>query len=76
MLLVDREVVYGGSANFDMRSFFLNYELVVGVFNESKIDEMACWFEELADRCQQGPKIETWKRRFLGVITRIFGEEL
>ncbi|QDT07043.1 Major cardiolipin synthase ClsA [Rubripirellula lacrimiformis] len=76
MLLVDREVVYAGSANFDMRSFFLNYELVVGIFNEKKIDDVADWFETLASRCVNGPKEDNWKRKFLGVMTRIFGEEL
>lgn len=76
MLIADQEVAYGGSANFDMRSFFLNYELVVGVFDSQKIDELARWFEELAERCIEGPKEATTKRKLLGVLTRIFGEEL
>ncbi len=76
MVLIDREVVYGGSANFDMRSFFLNYELVIGIFDQTKIDEMADWFSSLADRCVHGPKPDTWKRKFWGVITRVFDEEL
>ncbi len=76
MLLVDRDVVYAGSANFDMRSFFLNYELVIGIFDQSKIDEMADWFSSLEDRCVQGTLPDTWSRKFWGVITRIFGEEL
>ncbi len=76
ILLVDREVAYGGSANFDMRSFFLNYELVVGVFNQSAIDEITRWFEKLADRCSEGPKEDNWNRRLMAAITRMFGEEL
>lgn len=76
MLLVDHEVAYGGSANFDMRSFFLNYELVIGIFDRPKIDEMAGWFSSLADRCIEGPKPDTWNRKFWGVLTRVFGEEL
>ena len=76
MLLVDEEVAYCGSANFDMRSFFLNYELVVGIFNPSRIHEMADWFDELSSRCDEGPEADTWQRRSMSVLTRIFGEEL
>ncbi|MCM2374375.1 phospholipase D-like domain-containing protein [Aporhodopirellula aestuarii] len=76
LLLIDREVAYAGSANFDLRSFFLNYELVVGIFNQSKVDEIANWIETLTKRCVDGPVKDTLKRKFLGVMTRIFAEEL
>ena len=76
LLLVDDSAAYVGSANFDMRSFFLNYELVVGVFNQSKIDELSRWFEKQTERCVEGPKPDTTVRKTLGVLTRIFGEHL
>lgn len=76
VLLVDEEVVYLGSANFDMRSFFLNYELVIGVFNQSKIAEITEWFDELAQGCVRGSAPATRSRRVLSVMTRVFGEEL
>ncbi len=76
LVLVDCEVAYVGSANFDMRSFFLNYELVIGIFSREKIDKAAGWFEMLAERCVDGPKEDTWRRKTLGVLTRVFGEEL
>lgn len=76
MLVVDREVVYGGSANFDMRSFFLNYELVVGVFNPRQIDEMSSWFEKLAKCCDESPIEETRARKTLSALIRIVAGEL
>lgn len=76
MLLVDTEVAFIGSANFDMRSFFLNYELTLGVLGKDKIAEMADWFEMLSANCIEGPKPATWQRRSLRVLTRIFAEEL
>jgi cardiolipin synthase len=76
LLLVDDDVAYCGSANFDMRSFFLNYELVVGVFNETKVKEMACWFEELAEKCIEGPTPDTLKRRFFGTMARLVAEQM
>ncbi|WP_404308445.1 phospholipase D-like domain-containing protein [Neorhodopirellula lusitana] len=76
MLLVDQEVVYSGSANFDMRSFFLNYEVVIAIFSQAKIDQLAKWFVELESLCIRGPKPDTWPRKILGVMTRIFDEEL
>lgn len=76
LLLVDDEVAYVGSANFDMRSFFLNYEMVVGVFNQPRIDEIAKWYEDLSEKCIAGCADETIKWRMLGVLMRVFGEEL
>lgn len=76
MLIVDDDVAFVGSANFDMRSFFLNYELTVGVLCKRKVAEMSAWFEMLSANCVQDPKPATWKRRSLRVLTRIFAQEL
>jgi len=76
VVLIDNTVAYVGSANFDMRSFFLNYEMVLGVFNQPRIDEIAKWYEDLSSRSIEGCVEETVKWRMLGVLTRVFGEEL
>ena len=76
MVLIDRTVAYCGSANFDMRSFFLNYELIVGILNDAKIDELADWYEALSQQCEAGPNDHTWARRALGIVTRMVAEEL
>lgn len=76
VLLVDDEVAYVGSANFDMRSFFLNYELIVAIFSSAKIAETASWIEELMENCDQGRKDDTWSRRFLGTAARVVADQL
>lgn len=75
MLLIDSDVAFVGSANFDMRSFFLNYEMTVGVFSQPKVQEMADWYETLSTQCIEGPKKATWVRRSMRVLTRIVAEE-
>ncbi|MCO8123152.1 phospholipase D-like domain-containing protein [Stieleria sp. TO1_6] len=76
MLLVDDQVAYIGSANFDMRSFFLNYELVLAVFDQTKIDELATWYDKLSDQCIDDPVEKNWRRRLLGITARVFAEEM
>ena len=51
MLLIDRSLAMVGSANFDMRSLFLNYEIVAALFGEKEIDAVASWFEALLPEC-------------------------
>lgn len=76
VVLIDEEVAYVGSANFDFRSFFLNYELTVGIFNKSKTQEVAAWFESIQQRCDAGIAKDTWRSRFLGTVSRMIAEEL
>lgn len=76
MILIDEMVAYCGSANFDMRSCFLNYELIVGIFDGAKIGELADWYDGLAQHCETGPFDHTWWRRALGIATRMVAEEL
>lgn len=45
-MIVDGEVLCYGSANMDVRSFFLNYELNALIFCKSKAEEMERIFEE------------------------------
>lgn len=56
MGLID-ETSWVGSANFDMRSMLLNYELALFVSDTDTVNILAAWFEKEATRCQimQGP---------------------
>jgi len=47
VIIVDRTLAAVGSANFDMRSFFLNYEVMALLYGKSEIDLMTKWFEAL-----------------------------
>ena len=76
MVILDDSVAYCGSANFDMRSFLLNYELIVGIFNKAKVQESVEWFDSLAEDCIPQACNDTWYRRALGVAARMVAEEL
>lgn len=56
-MLVDDEVGLLGSANFDLRSLFVNFEIGVLVHSAPDVSAMKTWAMELAKRCHP-PKPE------------------
>jgi len=46
--LVDRKVAMTGSANIDLRSLFVNYELGAFFYSEKEIEEISEWVDELS----------------------------
>jgi cardiolipin synthase len=48
VIVVDGALAAVGSANFDMRSLFLNYEVMALLYGRHEIEMMAEWFAELA----------------------------
>lgn len=66
-MIIDDRVALFGSANFDPRSLFVNFEL--GVFAHSKAEVFAIqhWAETLLTSCRR-PKKEKAKRRVFGSI--------
>jgi len=52
-LLVDRSFALAGSANLDIRSLFLNYEVMSSFYSASDIDWLARWMETLRERSTQ-----------------------
>lgn len=61
-MIVDDQVALFGSANFDPRSLFVNFE--VGIFVHSKPDvlEMKAWAEKLLEQCH-APKPEPTRKK-------------
>ena len=53
-MLVDDSVALVGSANFDMRSLFLNYETGLLIYSQKEILAVQGWMEDLARSCQAG----------------------
>jgi cardiolipin synthase len=51
VIVIDDSVAMVGSANFDMRSLFLNYEVMALLYGKSQIDQMAAWFEDALATC-------------------------
>jgi cardiolipin synthase len=67
-IIMDERIALFGSANFDLRSLFVNFE--IGVFAYSRPDVMAIkgWALELIKRCkEQGPE-RSRRRRILGNV--------
>ncbi len=57
--VVDDQFAIVGSANFDMRSLFLNYEVGVLLSSEEVIEPIIRWFYSLQEKCQPG-KFKKW----------------
>jgi cardiolipin synthase len=66
--LIDSEIGVLGSANLDMRSLFLDYEIAVFAYSREQLEELTEWFESLLQEC--APQLERPGR------TRALAEDL
>jgi cardiolipin synthase len=55
VVLVDDAIATVGSANFDMRSLFLDYEVALFLTDPGEISHIAQWFEATFKDCPEGP---------------------
>jgi cardiolipin synthase len=55
-VVVDATVGVVGSANFDMRSLFLDYEISLFLYSPEEIELLAQWFDSIALECGRLPK--------------------
>lgn len=63
-VLIDDAVAVSGSANLDMRSLYLNYELALFCYDESSIAETEQWIQSVLAQCSEyQPKQPTLLRR-------------
>jgi cardiolipin synthase A/B len=62
MILVDEWVVYAGSANLDIRSLRLNYELLIRVENRRLAEEGAALFTHDLAHCRR-VQLQSWVRQ-------------
>lgn len=51
LMLIDHDIAVLGSANLDMRSLFLDYEIALFVYTRPEIDRFGLWFEEMLADC-------------------------
>ena len=63
-VIVDDTVALFGSANFDLRSLFVNFELGVLVYSAPDVAAMTAWADDLAARCPEA-KPELHRRQKL-----------
>jgi cardiolipin synthase len=55
-VVIDDSIGVVGSANFDMRSLFLDYEICVFLYSEGAIADLAEWFESTERQCGTLPE--------------------
>jgi len=67
-MIVDDTIGLFGSANFDLRSLFVNFEIGVFVHSRKDVQAMKAWATTLAERCHRAPKLDRVKRRFVGNV--------
>jgi cardiolipin synthase len=72
VVLVDDTMGVLGSANLDMRSLFLDYEIALFFSDRAQIQALATWFESLLPQC--GPLAPARRGRVLvESVARLFG---
>ena len=45
VVVIDEQLALAGSANLDLRSLFLNYELMVAFYDPVDVERFAAWIE-------------------------------
>jgi cardiolipin synthase A/B len=71
VILVDTTLCVAGSMNMDMRSFFLNFEVALFIYNESVVKEMDGWVEGLIHQSVPGIKKSNIFLEFIEGIARL-----
>lgn len=66
VIISDDEVATIGTANFDFRSFYLNYECGVWMYKTKEELKIKKDFIDTLEKCEE-IKIETWKQRKLDI---------
>ena len=54
LILIDDDLAVVGSANMDMRSLFLNYEVALFLYSPERVGEADAWFRSLVPHCRTG----------------------
>jgi cardiolipin synthase A/B len=60
-VVVDAELAVIGSANFDVRSLFLNYEIALFVYSSNEVEALAAWFRGVAHECGELVPAGRWR---------------
>jgi cardiolipin synthase len=71
-VLSDDAVAAVGSANFDMRSLFLDYEVSLFLTGAAEIQRLGVWFDETVRDAAEGPPVAGRLRRVIETGARLF----
>jgi cardiolipin synthase len=70
-ILVDGTLGIVGSMNMDMRSFFLNYEVAMFIYDENMVKELDVWVTDLLNQCVFGIKKANIAVEFIEGVARL-----
>jgi len=65
-MIVDQKIALFGSANFDQRSLFVNFEIGVAIYSETEARTMRRWAEDLVESCIRYVPPSKRPHRFFG----------
>ena len=71
LIILDDDLTVIGSANMDIRSLFLNYEVALFLFSDRQVAATSAWMEELMRTCQCGLPLRGWGRELVENIARL-----
>ena len=71
VVIFDDELAVIGSANMDMRSLFLNYELALFLWSQSQVEEIATWARELMTHSHPELPHPGWPREIAENVVRL-----
>ncbi len=67
-IIVDERIGLLGSANFDLRSLFVNFEIGVFLYSEADVRAMRVWAGELLRECVEPKRDLHPRNKLLGNI--------
>jgi cardiolipin synthase len=71
VILVDDDLAVVGSANMDMRSLFLNYEVALFLYGSEQIRETQAWVASLFPHCKPGLARPHWGTELAENVVRL-----
>ena len=70
--IIDNQVATVGSANMDIRSLFLNYEIALFLYSQPDIACLANWYESVLAECDSKFPVPTAARTLAEDLARLF----
>ena len=70
-VLVDDDLAIIGSANMDMRSLFLNYEVALFLYCRTRVEQTAAWARSLMADARVGLPTQSWAAELAENVVRL-----
>jgi cardiolipin synthase len=71
VIIIDTTLGIVGSMNMDIRSFFLNFEVALFIYDERVVKELGCWLTDLMGQSVQGIRKANVVVEFIEGVTRL-----